>query len=131
MNVHVREREGDVVLEFCGEDGCIQVSARAFYTAVIMSGEDTVEKTKELLTKPFELLGEDPPEVRVRRSEDPEGTLLNPWVTSSHEEVEFFTFELERGGETLKLSLAVPRGSRGGTSKIKEVINLLKSRLPW
>jgi len=129
LNVHVHEREGDVVLEFCGEKGCIQVSARAFYTAVTMSGEDAIKKTKELLTKPFELLGEEPPRLRVRPSKKPEGTLLNPWVLSSHDNVEFLTFELDTGDETLKLSLATPNLSREGPSRVKRVLSLLKDRL--
>ncbi|WP_456482812.1 hypothetical protein [Methanopyrus kandleri] len=112
MDVRVREDDGDVILEFYAEDGkSVEVSTRAFYTTVYLNRQDPIEKTKELFIKVSKILGEEQPEISVRREEDPSGHILNPWVANSEgaDDVWPLVFEVRsKGGVAREFTLLVP-----------------------
>ncbi|WP_457620263.1 hypothetical protein [Methanopyrus sp.] len=112
MDVRVREDDGDVILKFYAQDGkSVEVSTRAFYTAVYLNRQDPIEKTKELFIKVSKILGEERPEVSVRREKDPSGHILNPWAANSKgaDDVWPLVFEVKlKDGVVWEFTLLVP-----------------------
>ncbi|WP_456482531.1 hypothetical protein [Methanopyrus sp.] len=111
MDVRVREDDGDVILEFHSEGKSVEVSTRAFYTAVYLNRQDPIEKTKELFVKVSRVLDGEEPEISVRREKNPAGHVLNPWVANSEgaDDVWSLVFEVRsKDGETREFTLLVP-----------------------
>ncbi|WP_457614613.1 hypothetical protein [Methanopyrus sp.] len=112
MDVRVREDDGDVILEFHSQDDkSVEVSTRAFYTAVYLNRQDPIEKTKELFIKVSKILGEEQPEISVRRKKGPSGQILNPWVANSEDadDVWPLVFEVKSKDGTIgEFTLLVP-----------------------